>query len=95
MGWSRISKDAKRRYNSGYNQGRRDKKNNFDPNERGASSDDWLEGYSDGYNGRPNKYDRSCAKSWLKSAPKCLKVAMFPLILCYSFAQNSIRYLSS
>lgn len=57
MGWSRNSDDARRRYNSGYYQGQRDAKASLAPNERGASSDDWLDGYSDGYNNRRNKYD--------------------------------------
>lgn len=57
MGWSRDDKDAQRRYESGYYDGRIDKVNRRPYDEQGASSDDWLEGYWAGWNGKPNKYE--------------------------------------
>jgi len=57
MARSGDSKDAKRRYESGYYDGRYDKINGKPYDEQDASSDDWIEGYWDGYNERFNKYE--------------------------------------
>lgn len=57
MSRSGDSKDAKRRYEAGYHDGRYDKVNYKPYDDQDASSDDWLEGYWDGYKGHPNKYE--------------------------------------
>ena len=57
MSWSGDSKDAERRYGAGRLDGRIDKREGRPYDEQGASSDDWIEGYWDGYTGRPDKYE--------------------------------------